>query len=212
MKEDGPVEPESIWSKLIDGVETVAGLVCKFKIKLIDIIKSIFNIKKRLLLNNPFKIHHFFQDIKSKIDSFFGKGKDWVGKQWDEIKDFGEKIANHFVVFLQEVKSTLSRFLQKDFVDDVINMAPCIIKESGLILGVKSVVLGVVTKIKQVAEMAAGNYAVIADIVFSLVCNFPLFRAAFTALAKGINEKEVLLKFRLIGSFVGNLFRGIFVN
>jgi hypothetical protein len=142
----------------------------------------------------------------SAIKSAAGAVGDWVGKKWEQVKELGSKAVQGIKNLFAMIKSKIQKFLSSDLVANVKKIVECGKTLKGTIKSTIAVIMGIQ---KKIATITAGGLLGLAKVFIDLVCNFDIFRQAVTTLIKGLKERVVTTKYKLIGEFVGLLFKAI---
>ena len=137
---------------------------------------------------------------------------DWAKKRWDEVVSFATGIVSKLKTFYSNAVNTVKTFFSGDLVGKIKKIVECAMGLTKLLKGLFDVIKGIKNKITLISRIAAQDYTALAQLIIDLICNFSLFRQAFTFLIDGIHEKDTIKKFSLIGKFLGTGFRALVVR
>ena len=137
---------------------------------------------------------------------------DWAKKRWDEVVSFATGIVSKLKTFYSNAVNTVKTFFSGDLVGKIKKIVECAMGLTKLLKGLFDVIKGIKNKITYISRIAAQDYTALAQLIIDLICNFSLFRQAFTFLIDGIHEKDTIKKFSLIGKFLGTGFRALVVR
>jgi len=150
-----------------------------------------------------------YKAVKKTVVNAANAVANWAGKAWNAVKEFGMKIVNNLRIFWDKMVNKISTFLHGDFIQKLMGMKACFDEIKGVADSVIAVFKGAIERVTQIAQIVSGNLAELANLFIELVCNFAIFRQAFTNLARALNEKDTLKKWNMFGQFFGKLAKGL---
>ena len=205
-------EPQSTLDTILDVVQQIVGLACRFKDKIIGLLK-IRRLRRQLRL---FLQHKWFlSGVVDSIKSGANWLKDKVGSGLKAIGNFAtatwDKCVNFFNDFIASVKTHWFSFVQKckslfktiKMVWE--NMKKCFGGLKNLVQKIIQLAKDISARVTQIATIVAGDVTTLARLFVDMICKFEHFRTAITALVKGIAEKDTLKKYQHWGVFVGTI-------
>jgi phage-related protein len=218
---------KSTLTSVLDFIEKVVDFVCKFKDKFVDLIKGKrFRRFQRLFFQNERteiqKMLSWWNDILNVAKTVYNAAKDtvgkvvttvvngietvgkWINKKWDDLKAFASQCVDNLVAWWTAFKTrAVAIFTQ--IKNAVVTIYNCVKVAKDIVKGIIDVVKGVADKIAKITRIAAGDLIALAEVFIDLFCNFGRFRKAFSALASGIENADVLKKYNFYGQFAGHL-------
>jgi hypothetical protein len=206
-EENAPAEPKSTFTTILDGVQSVVEFICKFKKEIAGLFgkKYMSRVFVETGMRRYGKALGFWGGVKEK----FKKVGNWIKKKWNELISFGKEVAENLNIFVSNIKSKVTGFISGDFLGKIKEIVSCGSKSKDIAPKIVGIVKGVIEKVSLISSIAAGNLVAIAKLLVDLICNFKIFREAFSNLADGINEKNPVKKFGLIGRFIGGLIKAL---
>ena len=230
-------EKKPFFTRLLDGLEKLIAFVCRFKDSITKLFvtrmrRYVRRNRYRLFsetrvtryqkgIKETFKkagekIKAGFQKIGEKIKiklkeigEIASKIKDWANKKWEDFKEWGRKIVEKIKAFWKNAIAKVKLFFSGNVLENIKSVFNCAQNAKGVVSGLISVIKGFIKRISDIAQIAAGNYLKLATLIVDLICNFKIFRKAFSNLVDAIKSKDVIIKFQLAGKFLGYLFRAL---
>ena len=198
-------EKKPFFTRLLDGLEKLIAFVCRFK----DSITKLFVTRmRRYVKRNRYRLFsetrvtRYQKGIKETF-------KKWANKKWEDFKEWGRKIVEKIKAFWKNAIAKVKLFFSGNVLENIKSVFNCAQNAKGVVSGLISVIKGFIKRISDIAQIAAGNYLKLATLIVDLICNFKIFRKAFSNLVDAIKSKDVIIKFQLAGKFLGYLFRAL---
>ena len=213
-------ETSSVWTEVLNGVGKILDFVCKFKDNIKKLISSkltkmLRRRKYRMFVSTSVsnrRVVGWWSDVTNTVSKTFkavtGAVIDWSKKAWSDVSSFAGDVVNNLKNIYGQFMNTIKTIMDSGFVKMIENIYKCIQTAKGI--GAK-IVQAVSTSIKKVQAMIAAGAApvVIAGYVVDYICKFEDFRNAINLLIQGIESKDTIKKYNLIGQFIGKLAKTI---
>ena len=217
-----PSPDKSTFTKVIDGLEKVINFICTFKDK---IIESLSNLIKKHALGQDVSfvqtgssgapaaaVASMKEKLKKKWEEVQAKklkAAEWAKQKWADVTEFGDAIQDKFKEIGFKAVSTILKFFGKGTIDNLLKIVACGKQLKKFKDGLMDVINGIQSKVVLINRIAAQDYTALAELLVGLICNFSVFREAFGYLSSALAEKTQLLKFNMIGKFIGTSFRAL---
>ncbi len=156
-------------------------------------------------MNRYKKAVGFFNSLKNGVTKIANAG-------WNAVKGYAESFVRHARVFIDSVRQKVTTFLNSDFVAKIKLFYECVQNAKQAALNVIDAVKRMIELVKKITLIVGGDMVTLAKLIVDLICNFSLFRKAFTYLADSFSTNETVKKYSLIGKFIGTFLNAVAVR
>jgi len=202
-------QSQSNWTTILDGLEKIIGVVCKFKDQIKKLLtgkirRQVMRYQYRMLLQRSMtrfkRAVGWFDAIKKGVSSF-------ADAAWNAVKGVADGFVKHAKVFIDTVRQKFTAFLKSDIVQKIKVFADCLQKAKASAMKIINAVKKLIELVKKIMQIVGGDMVTLGKLIVDLICNFSLFRKAFTFLSKALNVKDEIIKYSLMGKFIGTFLR-----
>ena len=145
-------------------------------------------------------------DVKQAKTKLMKEAKNAINvanKSWSKVKYLAKDVGNSVKIFITHTVAKVKVFFKKEIFEKIKLFFLCAKEVKDLSNELIKVINNMIARLTLIASIAEQNFTVIAKMVIELICNFSLFRSAFTFLVDSLNENDVLKKYILVGKFFG---------
>jgi len=151
----------------------------------------------------------WWESIKSTATSVWNAAKsagatvvDWAKAAWAKCLSYANDILTNLSLWWTNFKSRVTVYFNKAK-ELATTIYACVKTAKAIVTGVIDIIKGIIDRAQVIARIAGGDMVALAQLFVDLLCNFGKFRSAFSALADGIGEANILKKYGKFGQFIG---------
>ena len=212
---DSPAgQSKSTWTTILDGLEKIINIVCKFKDQIKKMLvgrirRQVKRYQYKMLLqksmNRYKKAVGWFDSIKNGVAGV-------ANAAWNAVKGTAENFVKNARVFIDAVRQKVTAFLNSDFVAKIKLFYECVQNAKSAAKNVIDAIKRLFELVKKISLIVGGDMVTLGKLIVDLICNFSLFRKAFTYLADSFSTNETVKKYSLIGKFIGTFLNAVAVR
>jgi hypothetical protein len=198
-------QSSSDWTTILDGLEKIIGIVCKFKEQIKKMVtgrirRYVMKYQYKMLLQKSMsrykKAVGFFDSIKKGVSNLADIG-------FNAIKGTASVFVKNVKVFIDTIRQKFTAFLKSDLIQKIKLFYECIQNARSAGKKVIDAIKRLIELAKKIMTIIGGDMVALGKLIIDLICNFPMFRKAFTYLSKSLNTQDQLIQYSLIGKFIG---------
>jgi hypothetical protein len=206
----------SSWNVILDGLEKVIEMVCKFKSQIVKLFvarirRLVRRYKYKILLQRSLtsfrEATQWFGGIGDLIKKATGSVGNFADMAFNSVKELAKGFVKKAMVFVDAIKDKVNSFLSPTLIEKIKKFKQCIEQARSAAMKVIESVKKLFKLIKKIIQIVGGDMVTLGRLIIDLICNFSLFRRAFTYLIQSFNTDDTLRKFNLIGKFLGTFLR-----